>query len=66
MYADNGGKVICVHHIECYTFFLDRMVIIRFCNSDVTCLLISEFFFVQQCSVINFNKLGAMKSGSLC
>lgn len=65
MYADNGGKVICVHHRMLY-FFIDRMVIIPFCNSDVTCLLISEFFFVQQCSVINFNKLGAMKSVSLC
>lgn len=65
MYADNGGEsYLCSSHRMLY-FFIDRMVIIPFCNSEVTYLLISEFFFVQQCSVINFNKLGAMKSVSL-
>lgn len=51
MYANNGGKVIRAHLIECdslrcmlYIFFIFRLVIIPFCYSDVTYLLISEFF----------------------
>lgn len=30
MYADNGGKVICVHHIECYTFLLKEWLLYHF------------------------------------
>lgn len=51
MYANNGGKVIRAHLIECdslrcmlYIFFIFRLVIIPFCYSDVTYILISEFF----------------------
>lgn len=50
MYANNGGKVIRAHLIECDSlrcmlyFFIYKLVVIPFCYSDVTYLLISEFF----------------------